>query len=109
MHKDSVLAKPENNLEQLIEFEQALLALQIVPNIVNPCLKKTMMVGPKKFVGKNSNSQVHQHTNKKTIITDFDTMSMLQSTKTGTTQANSKLRSRLSTSAIRRLPEDFSG
>jgi len=68
-----------------------------------------MMVGPKKFVGKNSNSQVHQHTNKKTIITDFDTMSMLQSTKTGTTQANSKLRSRLSTSATRRLPDDFSG
>jgi hypothetical protein len=46
-------------MEQLIEFEQALLALQIIPNIVNPCLKKTMMVGPKKFVGKTPNSQVH--------------------------------------------------
>ena len=37
-----------------------------------------MMAGPKKFVGKVPNSQIHQHTNKKTIHTDFDTFSLME-------------------------------
>jgi hypothetical protein len=36
-----------------------------------------MNVGPKKFVGKVPNPHVHQHTNKKMMVTDFDTMSMV--------------------------------
>ena len=47
--------RPEND-DQLIEFEQALLSLSLIPNISNPCMKRTMMVGPKKFVGKIPNS-----------------------------------------------------
>lgn len=77
----------------------------MIVNIANPCMKRTMNVGPKKFIGKIPNSQVHQHTNKKMHFTDFDTMSLVQSTKTAgaTTAANSKLRSRFSaTSAARR-------
>jgi len=69
--------KPTN--EQLIEFEQALLAQNTVPNIGNPCMKRTMMVGPKKFVGKKKNSQIHQHTNRKyNGHTEFDTYSLMQ-------------------------------
>ena len=45
--------------QKLIEFEQALMALAVVPTIANPCMKRTIMVGPKKFVGKKLNSRVH--------------------------------------------------
>ena len=45
--------------DQLIEFEQALIALQVFPGISNPCMKRTMAVGPKKFVGKVPNPQIH--------------------------------------------------
>lgn len=41
-------------------------------------MKRTMMVGPKKFVGNKKNSQIHQHTNKKyTSHTEFDTYSLM--------------------------------
>ena len=85
------------------------MSLSLIPNISNPCMKRTMLVGPKKFVGKVPNSQVHQHTNKKLNYTDFDTLSMINSTaKTGSgltnVGVNSRgMRSRLSTaSAMRR-------
>jgi len=42
--------------EHIVEFEQALLSLQAILNIANPCMKKTMMIAPKKFVGKVANS-----------------------------------------------------
>lgn len=45
----------QEKADQLVEFEQALIALQGIPNIANPCMKRTMNVGPKKFVGKKSN------------------------------------------------------
>ena len=73
--------------DQLIEFEQALIALQVIPNIVNPCMKRTMMVGPKKFIGKVPNPQIHQHTNKKQTYTDFDTFSLMKNSS----KANSQL------------------
>lgn len=95
---------------QIIEFEQALLAQAVITNIANPCMKRTMNVGPKKFVGKTPNSQVHQHTNKKMNFTDFDTMSLVQSVKTrATTTANSKLRSRFSATSAARRQRDENG
>ena len=63
--------------EQLIEFEQSLIAQSNIPNIANPCLRRTMLVGPKKMIGNNPNPQLHQHSNKKVAYTDFDTFSML--------------------------------
>ena len=65
------------SLDQLVEFEQALLAQSNIPNIANPCMRRTMMVGPKKYMGKNANPQLHQHTNKKVCYADFDTFSMI--------------------------------
>ena len=41
--------------EHLIEFEQALMALNTNTAIQNPCLKRTMMVGPKRMIGKEPN------------------------------------------------------
>ena len=72
-------AVPEKPItdEQLIEFEQALLAQTVVPCINNPCMKRTMNFGPKKLIGTVANNLVHQHTNKKTMYADFDTFSML--------------------------------
>jgi len=67
----------ENAEEHIIEFEQALLSLQVIPNIANPCMKKTMMIAPKKFVGKVPNSQVHHHSNAKKTYTDFDTFHLV--------------------------------
>ena len=54
----TVLEKPITD-EQLIEFEQALLAQTVIPAIMNPCPKRTMNFGPKKFVGKVPNNQIH--------------------------------------------------
>lgn len=75
----TVLEKPITD-EQLIEFEQALLAQTVIPAIISPCPKRTMNFGPKKFVGKVPNNQIHQYTGKKVSNIDFDTFSMLQST-----------------------------
>ena len=77
--------------QKLIEFEQALMALAVVPTIANPCMKRTIMVGPKKFVGKKLNSRVHQHTNKKLLVADFDTLSLVQSATTGTTHKGGRV------------------
>lgn len=41
-------------------------------------MKRTMMVGPKKFVGKATNPQIHMHSNTKKTYTDFDTFSLMQ-------------------------------
>ena len=78
--------------EQLIEFEQALLAQDTVPNIANPCMKRTMLVGPKKYCGKKPNPQIHQHVIKKLNGTDFDTYSLVHqaSTKAGSSHAYSR-------------------
>ena len=57
--RESVLAAvPEKPItdEQLIEFEQALLAQTVMQPIANPCMKRTMNFGPKKFVGKVPNN-----------------------------------------------------
>jgi len=88
--------------EQVIEFEQALIALQVIPNIANPCMKKTMMVGPKKFVGKVPNPQIHQHSNIKKAHTDFDTFSLIQSslTRAHSKAAPTAARSYLSGSSV---------
>lgn len=43
------------NEQAVIEFEHALMALQKIPAMSNPCLKRTMAVGPKKFVGSKPN------------------------------------------------------
>ena len=66
--------------EQMIEFEQALLAQTVIPAIGNPCLKRTMNFGPKKFVGKVPNALIHQHSNKRVNCTNFDTFSMMPTT-----------------------------
>ena len=107
MRRQSIPSKPSTD-EQLIEFEQALIAQAIVPNIMNPCMKRTMNVGPKKFVGKKPNPQIHQHSNKRTNFTEFDTLSMVQSQKTGlTSKPNKGLRSTFSgTSRTRQLRDD---
>ena len=68
-----------------------------------------MMVGPKKFVGKMKNSQIHQHTNKRVTHTDFDTFSLINrnTTNSQSTQANShknNLRSVNSGSSIYNRP-----
>ena len=39
------------------------------------------MMGPKKFVGKKPNQQIHLHTSKKINYTDFDTFSRVMSSK----------------------------
>ena len=65
--------------ENLIEFESALRVLNNLVLVQNPCLRKTMNMGPKKFNGTVPNSQVHQHTNKKITYTDFDTFTRIQS------------------------------
>ena len=41
-------------------------------------MKRTMMVGPKKFIGKKPNPQIHVHTNNKKTYNDFDTLSLVQ-------------------------------
>lgn len=65
--------------ENLIEFESALRVLNNLVLVQNPCLRKTMNMGPKRFNGTVANSQVHQHTNKKVTYTDFDTFTRIQS------------------------------
>ena len=52
------------NEQAVIEYEHALMALQKMPSIGNPCLKRTMNLGPKKFIGTQPNQQIHRHTNK---------------------------------------------
>ena len=39
------------NEQSVVEFEHALMSLNKIPSYPNPCLKKTMALGPKKFVG----------------------------------------------------------
>mmetsp|Transcript_18455 Transcript_18455/g.23001 ORF Transcript_18455/g.23001 Transcript_18455/m.23001 type:complete len:91 (-) Transcript_18455:126-398(-) len=53
-------------------------------------MKRTMMVGPKKFVGKTNNPQIHVHSNNKKTFTDFDTFSLMQVSSAAQTQAHSK-------------------
>lgn len=62
----------------IVEFEAALMAMAQIAPINNPCLKRTMNMGPKKFVGKVPNCLVHQHTSKKIVSSDFDTFSRVQ-------------------------------
>ena len=76
--------------EQIVEFEQALIVITAVRNIANPCKKRTMTVGPKKFVGKVPNAQIHIHTNTKKTHNDFDTLSLVHASSQQTTQAHSR-------------------
>ena len=57
------------------------MALEPLPPTSNPCLKRTMAVGPKKFVGSKPNQQIHQYTNKKIAFTEFDTLLRANSAK----------------------------
>ena len=69
------------NEQAVIEFEYALMALQKIPPMSNPCLKRTMAVGPKKFIGSRPNQQIHRHTNKGIVYTEFDTLMRANSAK----------------------------
>ena len=69
------------NEEAVIEFEHALMALNKIPSTSNPCLKRTMAVGPKKFIGTQPNQQIHRHTNKGIAFTEFDTLARVNSAK----------------------------
>jgi len=71
-----------------------------------------MNVGPKKFVGKKSNPQIHQHTNKKLQYTDFDTFSLIQrSSKAQSMQtaAHSKATSGTTSGGVHGLKSYMSG
>ena len=57
------------------------MSLAQVGEIRNPCQKRTLMMGPKKFIGMKPNQQIHQHTSKKVQYTDFDTYSRVMSSK----------------------------
>lgn len=84
------------------------MALAQIPKIQNPCMKRTMLVGPKKFVGSVENPQIHQYTSKKITFTEFDTLSLVPSAKTAsqmTAPGSSKyggFRSNESSSAMKR-------
>ena len=77
-HQNTMIQEHFVDSQQLIEFEQALLVQSNIPNISNPCMRRTMNIGPKKFVGSRENPQLHLHTNRKANFTDFDTFSMLK-------------------------------
>lgn len=57
------------------------MALAKMPSTSNPCLKRTMAVGPKKFIGSKPNQQIHRHTNKGIVVTEFDTLLRANSAK----------------------------
>ena len=69
------------NEQSVVEFEHALMSLNKIPSYPNPCVKRTMALGPKKFVGYKPNQQIHQHTNTKLKFTDFDTIHRANSAK----------------------------
>ena len=89
--KEEVIGEEHNSKSalsniHLIEYEQALMSLRQVGAIQNPCLKRTIMMGPKKFIGKKPNQQIHQHTSKRAKFTDFDTYNKVMSSKNNLSQ-----------------------
>ena len=58
MTLEEIPSQPKTE-DLLIEFEQALISLSVIPNIGNPCMKRTMNAGPKKMIGNMPNSQIH--------------------------------------------------
>lgn len=57
MREENIPGKPEgisqNSADMfIVEFEAALMALNHITPMNNPCLKKTMNLGPKKLIGK---------------------------------------------------------
>lgn len=54
------------------------MALVEIAPLPQVCSRRTMNLGPKKFVGTIRNMQMHQHTNKKTTFNEFDTLSLVK-------------------------------
>ena len=93
-----------HNEDTFIEFENTLRMLNNIAVIQNPCVRKTMQMGPKKFNGKIQNP-VHQQNNKKPVFTDFDTFSKVDSTKmaSATTASNFTMKNKVNDAPDKQL------